>query len=426
MLSSIIDAFKVPELRKKILFTLAILALYRFGAYVPVPGIPFHEFATAFQDTGVAMTMLDLFTGGALSNFSVFSLGIMPYITASIIMQLMQGVIPAVGRWAREGDTGRRKITQVTRYLTLGLGLINAVGYLLLFKSPAYGVQFSTEVPEALTNIIIVFTLVAGTAFIMWMGELITQRGIGNGMSLIIFVSIVSRVPSAIFSSATLTNDLGTGIALTIVILAVVLVCIPLIIFGERAQRRMPVTYAKRVQGRKMMGGQSTYIPLKVNAAGVIPIIFASCIIYFPAQLAAIFNVDWLTTFANWCSTGWLNWLLTVALIVFFAYFYTSMVFNPEETADNIRKQGGFIPGVRPGTATVQYIKNVINRVTLPGGIFIALIAVVPTIIFYFTNNQLIQAFGGTSILIMIGVALDTMSKVESQLKMYNYEGFFK
>ena len=426
MLSSIIDAFKVPELRKKILFTLAILALYRFGAYVPVPGIPFHEFATAFQDTGVAMTMLDLFTGGALSNFSVFSLGIMPYITASIIMQLMQGVIPAVGRWAREGDTGRRKITQVTRYLTLGLGLINAVGYLLLFKSPAYGVQFSTEVPEAPTNIIIVFTLVAGTAFIMWMGELITQRGIGNGMSLIIFVSIVSRVPSAIFSSATLTNDLGTGIALTIVILAVVLVCIPLIIFVERAQRRIPVNYAKRVQGRKMMGGQSTYIPLKVNAAGVIPIIFASCIIYFPAQLAAIFNVDWLTTFANWCSTGWLNWLLTVALIVFFAYFYTSMVFNPEETADNIRKQGGFIPGVRPGTATVQYIKNVINRVTLPGGIFIALIAVVPTIIFYFTNNQLIQAFGGTSILIMIGVALDTMSKVESQLKMYNYEGFFK
>ncbi len=427
MLSSIIDAFKVPELRKKILFTLAILALYRFGAYVPVPGIPFNEFATQFTESGgVSMTMLDLFTGGALSNFSVFSLGIMPYITASIIMQLMQGVIPAVGRWAREGDTGRRKITQVTRYLTLGLGLINAVGYLLLFKSPAYGVQFSTEVPEALTNIIIVFTLVAGTAFIMWMGELITQRGIGNGMSLIIFVSIVSRVPSAIFSSATLTNDLGTGIALTIVILAVVLVCIPLIIFVERAQRRIPVNYAKRVQGRKMMGGQSTYIPLKVNAAGVIPIIFASCIIYFPAQLAAIFNVDWLTTFANWCSTGWLNWLLTVALIVFFAYFYTSMVFNPEETADNIRKQGGFIPGVRPGTATVQYIKNVINRVTLPGGIFIALIAVVPTIIFYFTNNQLIQAFGGTSILIMIGVALDTMSKVESQLKMYNYEGFFK
>ncbi len=357
MLSSIIDAFKVPELRKKILFTLGILALYRLGAYVPVPGIPFHEFAVAFQDTGVAMTMLDLFTGGALSNFSVFALGIMPYITASIIMQLMQGVVPAVGRWAREGETGRRKITQITRYLTLGLGLINAIGYLLLFKSPAYGVVFSTEVPEIVTDVIIVFTLVAGTAFIMWMGELITQylllfkspaygvvfstevpeivtdviivftlvagtafimwmgelitqRGIGNGMSLIIFVSIVSRVPSAIFSSVNLTSDMGAGIAITVLILAVVLVCIPLIIFVERAQRRIPVNYAKRVQGRKMMGGQTTYIPLKVNAAGVIPIIFASCIIYFPAQLAAIFNVEWLTTFANWCSTGWLNWSL--------------------------------------------------------------------------------------------------------------------
>ena len=426
MLTSIIDAFKVPELRKKILFTLGILALYRFGAYVPVPGIPFKEFSDAFAASGVSMTMLDLFTGGALSNFSVFSLGIMPYITASIIMQLMQGVIPAVGRWAKEGETGRRKITQVTRFLTLGLGLINAVGYLFLFKSSAYGVVFTSEVPEILTDIIVVFTLVAGTAFIMWMGELITQRGIGNGMSLIIFVSIVSRVPAAIFSSVNLTGDTGMGIAVTLLIVLVVLLCIPAIIFVERAQRRIPVNYAKRVQGRKMMGGQSTYIPLKVNAAGVIPIIFASCLIYFPAQIAALFNIGWLTVAADAMSTGWINWLLTLALIVFFAYFYTSMVFNPEETSDNLRKQGGFIPGVRPGSATTQYIKNVINRVTLPGGLFIALIAVVPSILFYFTGNQLIQAFGGTSILIMIGVALDTMSKLESQLKMYNYDGFFK
>lgn len=416
----------MPELRKKILFTLGILALYRFGAYVPVPGIPFKEFSDAFAASGVSMTMLDLFTGGALSNFSVFSLGIMPYITASIIMQLMQGVIPAVGRWAKEGETGRRKITQVTRFLTLGLGLINAVGYLFLFKSSAYGVVFTSEVPEILTDIIVVFTLVAGTAFIMWMGELITQRGIGNGMSLIIFVSIVSRVPAAIFSSVNLTGDTGMGIAVTLLIVLVVLLCIPAIIFVERAQRRIPVNYAKRVQGRKMMGGQSTYIPLKVNAAGVIPIIFASCLIYFPAQIAALFNIGWLTAAADAMSTGWINWLLTLALIVFFAYFYTSMVFNPEETSDNLRKQGGFIPGVRPGSATTQYIKNVINRVTLPGGLFIALIAVVPSILFYFTGNQLIQAFGGTSILIMIGVALDTMSKVESQLKMHNYDGFFK
>ena len=416
----------MPELRKKILFTLGILALYRFGAYVPVPGIPFKEFSDAFAASGVSMTMLDLFTGGALSNFSVFSLGIMPYITASIIMQLMQGVIPAVGRWAKEGETGRRKITQVTRFLTLGLGLINAVGYLFLFKSSAYGVVFTSEVPEILTDIIVVFTLVAGTAFIMWMGELITQRGIGNGMSLIIFVSIVSRVPAAIFSSVNLTGDTGMGIAVTLLIVLVVLLCIPAIIFVERAQRRIPVNYAKRVQGRKMMGGQSTYMPLKVNAAGVIPIIFASCLIYFPAQIAALFNIGWLTAAADAMSTGWINWLLTLALIVFFAYFYTSMVFNPEETSDNLRKQGGFIPGVRPGSATTQYIKNVINRVTLPGGLFIALIAVVPSILFYFTGNQLIQAFGGTSILIMIGVALDTMSKLESQLKMYNYDGFFK
>ncbi|MDO4590091.1 MAG: preprotein translocase subunit SecY [Slackia sp.] len=426
MLRTIIDAFKVPELRNKILFTLGILALYRFGAYVPVPGIPFNEFANAFATSGVSMVMLDLFTGGALSHFSVFSLGIMPYITASIIMQLMQGVIPAVGRWSREGETGRKKITQVTRFLTLGLGLINAIGYLFLFKSSQYGVVFSSEVPEIVTDVIVVFTLVAGTAFIMWMGELITQRGIGNGMSLIIFTSIISGVPSAIFSSVNLQSDMGMGIVITLVIVAVVLLCIPAIIFVERAQRRIPVNYAKRVQGRRMMGGQSTYIPLKVNAAGVIPIIFASCLIYFPAQLAALFNIEWLTAAANAMSSGWINWLLTLALVVFFAYFYTSMVFNPEETSDNLRKQGGFIPGVRPGSATTDYIKRVINRITLPGGLFIALIAVVPSILFYFTGNQLIQAFGGTSILIMIGVALDTMSKIESQLKMHNYEGFFK
>lgn len=426
MLRSIIDAFKVPELRKKILFTLAILALYRLGAYVPVPGIPFKEFATAYQDSGVAMTMLDLFTGGALSNFSVFSLGIMPYITSSIIMQLMQGVIPAVGRWAKEGDSGRKKITQATRWLTLALGLINAIGYLLLFQSDSYGVTFNSNVPYPLMCITVVFTLVAGTAFIMWMGELITQRGVGNGMSLIIFTSIVSRVPSAIFSSINLTSDIGMGIATTVLIIVIVCVCIPAIIYVERAQRRIPVSYAKRVQGRKMMGGQNTYIPLKVNAAGVIPIVFASCLLYLPAQLSAIFNVDWLTAMANACSTGWVNWILTLLLIVFFAYFYTSMVFNPEETADNIKKQGGFIPGVRPGSATVEYIRNTLRRITLPGGLFIAAIAVIPTILFYFTNNQLIQSFGGTSILIMIGVALDTMSKVESQLKMHNYDGFFK
>lgn len=426
MLSSLVQAFKVPELRNKILFTLGILVLYRFGAYLPVPGIPFQAFADSFSQQGVSMVMLDLFTGGALSNFSVFALGIMPYITASIIMQLMQGVIPAVGRWAKEGETGRRRITQVTRYLTLGLGLINAVGYLFLFKSEAYGVVFSTAVPEIVTDVLVVFTLVVGTALIMWMGELITQHGVGNGMSLIIFVSIVSSVPSAIFSSINLNADMGMGIAVTVLILVVVLLCIPAIIFVERAQRRIPISYAKRVQGRKVMGGQSSYLPIKINAAGVIPIIFASCLIYFPAQIAALFNVDWLTMAANAISAGWVNWILTALLIVFFAYFYTSIVFNPEDTAENLQRQGGFIPGIRPGQNTVQYIKDVLHRVTLPGAIFIAAIAVIPSILFYFTNNSLIQAFGGTSILIMIGVALDTMNKIESQLKMYNYDGFFK
>lgn len=426
MLDSLVQAFKTPDIRKKIFFTLGILAIYRFGAYVPVPGIPFHAFADAFQNQQVAMTMLDLFTGGALSSFSVFALGIMPYITASIIMQLMQGVIPAVQAWAKEGETGRRKITQWTRWITLVLGLINAIGYLFLFKSAQYGVVFSTDVPEILSDILVVFTLVVGAALIMWMGELITQHGIGNGMSLIIFTSIVARVPSAIYESLTSTADSSMGIAYTILILVVILACIPLITYIERAQRRIPVSYAKRVSGRRVMGGQSTYIPLKVNAAGVIAIIFASCLIYFPAQIAALFNVDWLTWIANGISSGPANWILTALLIVFFCYFYTSMVFQPEETADNLRRQGGFIPGVRPGAATVQYIKDVIKYVTLPGSIYVAIIAVVPAILFYFTDNQLIQAFGGTSILIMIGVALDTMSKVESQLKMHNYDGFFK
>ena len=396
MLNSLVQAFKVPELRNKILFTLGILALYRLGAYIPVPGIPFHAFADAFSEQGVGMAMLDLFTGGALSNFSVFALGIMPYITASIIMQLMQGVIPAVGRWAREGETGRRRITQVTRYLTLGLGLVNAVGYLLLFKSASYGIVFSPEVPGFLSDFLVVFTLVVGTAIIMWMGELITQRGVGNGMSLIIFTSIVVSVPSAIFSSINLQSDLGMGIATTVFILLIVLVSIPAIIFVERAQRRIPVSYAKRVQGRRMMGGQSSYLPLKINAAGVIPIIFASCLIYFPAQIAALFNIDWLNVVANAISAGPVNWIMTALLIVFFAYFYTSIVFNPNDTAENLQKQGGFIPGIRPGANTVQYIKNVLRRVTLPGAIFIAIIAVVPSIFFYFTNNTLIQAFGGT------------------------------
>ena len=426
MLGALVNAFRVPDLRKKILFTLFIIILYRIGSYVPVPGIPFHALADSFSDVSGSMALLNLFAGGALSYFSVFCLGIMPYITASIIMQLMQGVIPSVANWARQGEIGRKKITNVTRWLTLGISLLNAFGYLLLFKSPTYGIELNLEgLPgEWLTDFIIVATMVIGSAMIMWLGELITQRGVGNGMSLIIFANILSGLPQAILSSLQMEAN---GVAVTILIIVVVLLLIPAIVLVERAQRRIPVSYAKRVQGRRVMGGTTTYIPLKVNAAGVIPIIFASALIYFPAQLSAIFSdVGWLRVFSDAITTGWVSWIVTFLLIIFFTYFYSSMVFNPEQTADQMRQNGGFIPGVRPGTATVQYIKNVLRRITLPGSIYLALIAVVPSIIFYFTGNTLVSTFGGTSILILVGVGLDTMTKVESQLKMHNYEGFFK
>ena len=425
MLKGIANAFRVPELRKKLLLTVGILLLYRFGAYLPVPGVPFQDMLSAYQSNlsaNGAMAVLNLFSGGALSRMSVFSLGIMPYITAQIILQLMQAVIPSLGELAKDGETGQRKITQYTRYLTIGLALISSVGYLFLFKS--YGVSFADMgIPEALESFIVVFTMLVGAMIIMWLGEVITQRGIGNGMSLIIFANIMSGLPTSLISSVT-----GSGnVVLTVVTMVVIVAIIPIIVYVERGQRRIPIQYAKRVVGRRMMGGQATYLPIKVNTAGVVPIIFASAILYLPVQIAVFFpNVGWVQTFANALSSGWINWILSVILIVAFAYFYSSMVFNPEETADQLRKQGGFIPGVRPGAATANYIKNVIDHVTLPGALFMAVLAVVPTIIFWFTGNSLIQAFGGTSVLIMVGVAMDTLSSLESQLKMNNYDGFFK
>ena len=425
MLKGIANAFRVPELRQKLLITAAILLLYRFGAYLPVPGAPFQDMLSAYQtglSTSGAMAVLNLFSGGALSRMSVFSLGIMPYITAQIILQMMQAVIPSLGELAKEGEVGQRKITQYTRYLTIALALLNAIGYLFLFKS--YGVSFATMgIPEGLENAIVVFCMLIGAIIIMWLGEVITQRGVGNGMSLIIFANIMAGLPSALISSVTTSGN----VLLTAVTLIVIIAIVPLIVFVERGQRRIPVQYAKRVVGRKMMGGQSTYLPIKVNTAGVVPIIFASAILYLPAQLAVFFpNIGWVNAVANALSSGWINWVLSVVLIVVFAYFYTSMVFNPEETSDQLRKQGGFIPGVRPGAATAAYIKSTIDHITLPGALFMAVLAVVPTIIFWFTGDSLIQAFGGTSVLIMVGVAMDTLSSIESQLKMHNYEGFFK
>lgn len=424
MLTAIANAFRVPDLRKKILFTLAILALYRLGTHIPVPGVPFAALADQFAEQGGTMAMLNLFSGGALEQFSVFSLGIMPYITASIIMQLLQGVIPQLEAWGKEGEAGQKKITQITRYLTLVLGLFNAVGYLALFRSSLPFAEGAGAPPAWLTNVVIVVTLIAGTAFIMWLGELITQRGIGNGMSLIIFANIVAKFPQVLFSTI---NFSARGAFTAFISILVMIVVIAAIVFIERGQRRIPVNYAKRVVGRRVMGGQATYIPLKVNGAGVVPIIFASALLYFPAQISAFFpNITWLQSFGNALSTGWMNWVMTFILIVFFAYFYTAMVFNPVDTADNLRKNGGFIPGVRPGSNTVRYIEKVLSRITLPGAIFLATIAIVPSIVFTLTGNTMAQAFGGTSILIMVGVALETMTQIESQLKMRHYDGFFK
>ena len=427
MLKGILNAFRVKELRDKILLTVGILVLYRIGAYVPVPGIPFQGMLSAYQSSSSAnsaIAVLNLFSGGALSRVSVFCLGIMPYITAQIIMQMLQAVVPSLGTLAREGEAGQRKVTQYTRYLTVGLALLNSVGYLFLFKSKSFGIDFSQAgFPEVLMDIVVVVSMLAGAILIMWMGEVITQRGIGNGMSLIIFANIMAGLPTSIIQSLQTSSN---GIILTVLVVVVILAVVPFIVYIERGQRRIPVQYAKRVVGRRIMGGQATYLPIKVNTAGVIPIIFASAILYFPAQLAVFFpTVGWMTAFANAVSTGWLNWVLSVGLIVAFAYFYTSMVFNPDETADTLRKQGGFIPGVRPGAATAAYIKNVLNHITLPGSLFLAIIAVVPSILFTFTSNSLIQAFGGTSILIMVGVALDTISQLESQLKTTNYASLF-
>ena len=428
MLNGLKNAFRIKELRGKILFTIAMLVVYRIGAHVPVPGIPFQgmlglSLNTGNNVAGGAMALLNLFSGGALQYVSVFSLGIMPYITSSIILQMLQSVIPSLHELQREGEVGQQKITQYTRYLTLGLAVLNSIGYLFLFKS--FGISFNgAGAPEWIFDVMIVGTLVAGAMLIMWIGELITQRGIGNGMSLIIFANIMAGLPQAIFQSS---EGSSTDILVTIVIFVVILLVIPLIVFLERGQRRIPVQYAKRVVGRRIMGGQSTYLPIKVNTAGVIPIIFASALLYFPAQIAVFFpNVGWVQSVASALSSGWINWVLNLVLIVFFAYFYTSMVFNPDDTADNLKKQGGFIPGVRPGKATAAYIKNALNKITLPSAVFLAVIAIVPSIVFSFTSNQLIQAFGGTSVLIMVGVVLETLAKVESQLKMYDYDGFFK
>jgi len=420
VIEAIRNALRIPDLRKKIIFTLAIVAMYRVGAHIPVPGVNPADVKGLVQGAGSALGLLNLFAGGALENFAIFALGIMPYITATIIMQLLQAVIPVVERWSKEGEAGQRKITQTARYMTLGIAFLESLGLLTVFQAPAasggLGIDFNL-----LTEAVIVISLIAGTAAIMWMGELITQRGIGNGMSLIIFASIVSRFPQTIVASFQVNT------LLMVLMLLISLGVVAAVVFMERGQRRIPVQYAKRVVGRRVYGGVGTYIPLKVNGANVIPIIFASSILLFPTTIARFFtNVAWLQEVSAALSSGWLHITLYAVFIVFFTYFYTALVFNPIDTADNLRKNGGFIPGVRPGKATSTYIENVLNRITLPGALFLAAIAVMPQILFQQTGDPLVQAFGGTSILIMVGVALETMRQLESQLQMRHYDGFFK
>src|SRR3990170_515986 len=419
MLQAVRDSFRLPDLRKRILFTLFIVAVYRLGSFIPVPGVDVQKVQDLFKEVaqaGSIFGLLDVFAGGALSQFAIFALGIMPYITASIIMSLLQVVIPKLEQWSKEGEAGQRKTTYWTRYLTLGLAFVQSIGLTVLFQSQLR-LKFAL-----FDRFLIVLTLVAGTVLIMWLGELITQKGIGNGMSLLITVSILSRFPEALAQTIQTSNPL-IGLA----VIVMILVIIAAIIVLDTGQRRIPVQYAKRVVGRKIYGGQSTYIPIKINSAGVIPIIFASSVLLFPATLAQFFPGDFFKTLSQMFSTESVLYLSVFGIfIVFFTYFYTSIVFNPVDIADNIKKYGGFIPGVRPGGPTAAYLDRVISRLTLPGALFLAVIALLPSALFSTLNVPFFKFFGGISLLIIVGVSLETMRQLETQLLMRHYEGFLK
>jgi len=430
VLRAFVNAFKVPDLRKKILFTLFIIALYRFGSHVPVPVVDLEILRRALERQGQTgfLAFIDLFSGGALTRMAVFGLGIMPYITSSIIMQLLTVVIPKLEQWQKQGEQGIKKINQWTRYVTVVLALLQSTGLVFLFHSgdATQGLGVDIFPPGEFTpaNVaLIVLIMTAGTAMIMWLGELITQRGIGNGMSLLIFTSVISRLPQE--GRAILVSS--GSVRFTLVLL-MGLALIVGVIFLEQGQRRIPVQYAKRVVGRRMTAGGSTYIPLKVNQAGVIPIIFASSLLYFPTLVASVYHAAWFQTFVNNYVVNQRSLVyMTIygLMVVFFAYFYTAIAFNPVDTADNLRKYGGFIPGIRPGPPTADYLSYVLTRITLPGSLYLAAIALLPSIVFAFWVIQQFP-FGGTSLLITVGVALETMKQLESQLLMRHYEGFLK
>jgi preprotein translocase subunit SecY len=423
VLQTILNAFSVHDIRKKLLFTAAILALYRFGAYIPSPGVDastVKDIEQNFSGSNI-LGFLNLFSGGSLSRLSLFALGIMPYITASIILQLLTVVVPSLERLQKEGEVGQQKITQYTRYLTVGLAFGQSIGYVFLFRS--FQNQAGTSVVGELTPtklFLIVICLTAGCTLLMWMGELITQRGIGNGISLMIFASIVAGLPQGI--QAWWTNpDAVFVVMMPFIALAVIVA----IVFVQEGQRRIPVQYAKRVVGRRMTAGGSTYLPLRVNMAGVIPVIFAASIMAFPPTVGQLLNTPAALDFAAFFSpNSWAYVVGEVFFIIIFTYFYTAVTFNPVDQADNLKKYGGFIPGVRPGRPTAEYLDRILSRLTFPGALYLGAVAALPTILISQTSANFY--FGGTSILIVVGVALDTVKQLEAQLMMRNYEGFLK
>ena len=431
MLSAFARAFRTPDLRRKLLFTIAIMAVFRLGSFIPTPGVDYSAVQVCVSDSASndLLGMVNLFSGGALLQLAIFALGIMPYITASIIVQLLRVVIPRFEALHKEGQQGNAKLTQYTRYLTIGLAILQSTTIITTARNGSLFPNCSESViPDEgiFTVLIMIITMTAGTTLIMWLGELITERGIGNGMSLLIFTQIIATFPTTMWSIA----GGASGASKFLVVLAVILVVIVLVVFVEQSQRRIPVQYAKRMVGRKMYGGTSTYIPIKINMAGVIPVIFASSLLSIPA-LAAQFG-DQTAGWVIWVSQNLANssaplYVLTyLVLIIFFAYFYTAITFNPEEVAEDMKKYGGFIPGIRAGRPTAEYLEYVISRITAPGSMYLALVALIPLMAFILLGLANSIAFGGTSILIIVGVGMETVKQIEAQLEQRHYEGFLR
>jgi len=427
VLEALQNIFKIPELKKRVLFSLGMLAVYRIGCFIPTPGIDRIALASFFkQAQGTLLGLFDMFSGGALERLSVFALGIMPYISSSIIFQLLTVVVPAIEKLSKEGESGRKKIIQYTRYGTMVLSVVQGLGIAIGLESmrgPAG--ELVVPSPGWSFRLMTVITLTAGTAFIMWLGEQMSEKGIGNGISLIIFAGIVCRIPTAIGNTIKLVNAGQLSLFIIIFILAVMFAVIAGIVFVERGQRRLPIHYAKRVVGLKTFNAQSSHLPLKVNMAGVIPPIFASSIIMFPATIANFINIPWVQTAAKSLTPGnWVYNIFFVAFIIFFCYFYTAVTFNPVDVAENIKKHGGYIPGIRPGKETSDFMDSVLTRLTFAGAIYISLVCVLPSILIGKFNLPFY--FGGTALLIAVGVGMDTVAQIESHLITRNYEGFLK